>query len=47
MDDDVNGVVDDDDDDDDRYRPPQSKIQYDSDEDSFEDYEFSQQVNFN
>ena len=29
------------------YHPPQSKIQYNSDEDSFEDYEFSQQVNYN
>ena len=38
MDDDVDADVDDDDDDDDRYHPPKSKIQYDSDEDSFEDY---------
>ena len=45
---------DDDDDDDSGYDGnvqypynPQSKIQYDSDEDSVEDFEFSQQVNFN
>ena len=48
---------DDDDDDDDSgydgnvqypYHPqPQSKIQYDSDDDSVEDFEFSQQVNYN
>ena len=58
IDDEVEDAYGDDDDDDDDsgydgnvqypYHPqPQSKIQYDSDEDSFEDCEFSQQVNYN
>ena len=59
MDDKVDALAygDDDDDDDDSgydgnvqypYHPqPQSKIQYDSDDDSVEDFEFSQQVNYN
>ena len=58
MDDEVGDTYGDDDDDDDDsgydgnvqypYHPqPQSKIQYDSDEDSVEDYEFSQQINYN
>tara|TARA_B110001452_G_C15020051_1_gene356566 strand:- start:33 stop:506 length:474 start_codon:yes stop_codon:yes gene_type:complete len=57
MDDEVDALAygdDDDDDDDSCYDGnvqypyhPQSKIQYDSDEDSVEDYEFSQQVNYN
>ena len=58
MDDEVEDTYGDDDDGDDDsgydgnvqypYHPqPQSKIQYDSDEDSVEDYEFSQQVNYN
>ena len=46
-DDDDNDDDDDDDDDSNVPFPPQSKIQYDSDDDSVEDFEFSQQVNYN
>ena len=58
IDDEVEDAYGDDDDDDDDsgydgnaqypYHPqPQSKIQYDSDDDSVEDFKFSQQVNYN